>query len=310
MTKQKIYFVHEGKAIYPELPAYAQFLSDGYECEQISLKKLLGKEDLAEAICWMMMGHYPQKIKARLVIHDYRSLSVGKLHWVKDKIKKYTNAVPDLRIYPNKAIEAVMGFSDHVPHFYIPVGIADYAKDYVALSFEEKECDFCYIGVMSNERKISLILDSFLKRFGTTKTFHLYGVPEDSLEQRYKAHRNIVFKGKRPQKEVFESLKKARVAVNYFPNYFPHTLQTPTKLLEYGALGMRILSNDQPQSRLSCEQYGIQCLWAESKDMFQSVPDELSWPDNNGLDPTPMLWPSILTESDVIAQLQRALAQK
>lgn len=310
MASRKIYFVHEDKAAYPEIAAYRSFLRDEYICEETTPDELLQKEDLASAVCWMMMGHYPQKLKARLVIHDYRSLSVGAGRWFKDKIKRYTNATPDLRIFQNKEMAAVMGFKDSVSTLYIPMGVPSFIKDVAQQSPAEKNCDFCYIGVMSEERNTHLMFDSFLKRFGAIKTFHAYGVPEEAIVQRYKDHSNIIFAGRHPQEEVFAALKQAHVAVNYFPAHYPHALQTPTKLLEYGALGTRVLCNEQAQSRLTAEKYGLNCLWGAPKDMFQSVPDDLNWPDNDGFDPTPMLWTSVLTSSGLATQLQEALKKK
>lgn len=310
MKYRKLYFVHEGKEAYPEIAAYRAYLGESFVCEEVHPDELNQKEDLADAICWMIMGYYPKLPKAYLVIHDYRSLSVGRGRWLKDKIKRYRNATPDIRIFQNKAMAQMMAFSKKVPLVYIPMGVPSFILRQALAPREQKDCDFCYIGVMSEERLTYLMFDSFVKRFGLSKSFYAYGTPEPSIVQRYEDYPNIVFAGSHPQDKVFEALKRASVAVNYFPEHYPHALQTPTKLLEYGAIGTRILCNEQPQSRHTSSLYGLKCLWGDTRDMFKDVPSALDWVDNEGFDPTPMLWPSVLVESGIVAQLQEVLKKK
>jgi len=92
---------------------------------------------------------------------------------------------------------------------------------------KEKSHDFVYIGAMSAERRTNLMLDSFLGRYGSAKTFLLLGLPESTIVKRYSEHPNIIFAGRKSQPEVFRLLQLSRCAVNYFPVHYPHVLQTP-----------------------------------------------------------------------------------
>lgn len=303
----KIYFVHEGKAAYPEIAAYRHFFEGVYASEDIAPEALAKRADLAGAICWHMMGFYRHRpAGAGLVVHDYRSLSVGRLWRAKDWVKRHFNARPDVRIFQNAEMQDLMSFADDVPCILLPMGVPPEVVDLRAAPRPAPSFDFCYIGAMSAERRTSEMLDSFVRRYGDRKTFHLYGLPEKGLSERYKAHANIRFAGRKEQKELFEEIRKARVAVNYFPDHFPHRLQTPTKFLEYAALGLRILSNEQSQSRLAAQRYGIQSLWGPARDMFADAPDVLDWPDNAALDPSPLLWPSVIAQSGVASALEKA----
>lgn len=305
----KILFVHDGRAAYPEIAAYRYFFAGSFQTEETDRKRLAGRSDLAESVCWHMMGFYPEKAKAGLVIHDYRSLSVGRLRWLKDRAKQFLNAQPDVRIFQNAEMREAAGFSDDVPTFLLPMGVPENSASFRKEAKGEELCDFAYIGVMSEERRTFLMLDSFLRRFGAGKTFYLYGEPEESIAARYRKKPNIVFKGKWPQADLFAALCGARVAVNYFPNHNPHRMQTPTKLLEYAALGLRVLCNEHVQSRRAAESYGISCLWGETNDMFRNVPDDLDWADNAALDPAPFLWPAVIAASGLPAFLaQKAKA--
>jgi hypothetical protein len=101
------------------------------------------------------------------------------------------------------------------------------------------------------------------------------------------------------QSDLPRILKGAAVGVCFFPDHYPHVLQTPTKLMEYGALGMRILANEHPQSRLTAQHYGIHCRWGSIDDLFAEVPDELDWANNADVDPSPMVWPAVIAQSGV-----------
>jgi len=300
----KIYFIHEGKESYPEIAAYRAFFVDRFETQEIHPDHLAAQPDLDCAVCWFIMGFYRKHLKAGLVVHDYRSLSIGRLRVVKDLMKRWFNVKPDIRIFQNRDMEVALALSDTVPTVYLPMGVPETVMEFRAPQPSAPDHDFCYIGVMSMERRSYLMLDSFLKRFGDTKTFHLYGAPEEAIVKRYASHPNIVFMGRKPQADVFKALQGARVAVNYFPNHNPHKLQTPTKLLEYAALGLRILCNEQPQSRACATHYGFNCLWGDACDMFTQVPDILDWPNNATFDPRALFWPSIIAESGIVARIE------
>jgi len=306
---QKITFIHEGKGFYPELAAYRAFFEGAFLTQETTLEKLEQSGSLAQTICWHIMGFYPKRpVHAGLVIHDYRSLSVGFTHTVKDRIKRAFNAKPDLRLFQNETLRATMGFTDNVPSLLLPMGVAPEILTFREAPAEKPLHDFCYIGAMNAERRLDIMLDSFLRRFGTTKTFCLYGFAPPSLAARYKKYSNILFAGALPQARLFPALRRAQVAVNYFPNHAPHTQQTPTKLLEYAALGLRILCNEQPRSRETAESFGMTCLWGDAKDLFAVVPDALSWPTNEQLDPSPFLWPEIIAASGIGAWLDKRRA--
>jgi len=301
----KILFVRSAHEAYPEIAAYRSVLSNVYETEEGDLSILKRKNGLDAAILWMIMGFYPRRPAAGMVIHDYRSLSVGRLRRIKDCVKRALNAQPDARIFQNDDIRTMMDFQDGIPSFLLPMGVPSFVLQHRRRADDSTHgCDFCYIGAMSAERRTQEMLDSFVRRFGRSRTFHLYGMAPRFLIDRYRAFPNIVFQGRKGQGDVFDALVRARVAVNYFPTHPPHTMQTPTKLLEYAALGLRVLSNEQPSSRQACARYGFFSQWGPAQDMFAGLPDALDWPDNTSFNPSPLLWPNVIASSGVIAFLK------
>lgn len=299
-------FVHEGKAAYPDVRACMDYFSDRFEVREATPEQALAMPDVGRAICWHMMGLYPRRLPCALTIHDYRSLSVGRGRRVKDLVKRLVNARPDIRIFQNEAIRRALGFQINTSSLYLPMGVP---SDFVASRtlVVPTSTDFIYIGSMLAERRCERMIDSFLKHFGETRQFELYGPPNPELEARYYGRDNIRFRGMIAQADLPHALKGARVGVNFFPNHYPHVLQTPTKLLEYGALGMRILCNEHPQSRLTAQQYGLSCRWGAIEDLFAEVPQALDWADNLAVDPVAMEWPAVIRASGIEQLLTQRL---
>jgi hypothetical protein len=305
-SRKLIRFIHEGKAAYPDVKAYRSYFAATYETAESTPDEAAAAPDLGANACWYMMGFYPKKIGCAVTIHDYRSLSVGRFRRTKDRIKRLLTADPDIRIFQNEAIRKALGFPMDERTYYLPMGVPELFIEKRGLK-PKITSDFIYIGSMLAERKCQLMLDSFLKRFNDSKTFDLYGPPNPDLAAHYSGHSNIRFHGLVAQDQLPKVLKSARVGVCYFPMHYPHVLQTPTKLMEYGALGMRVLANDHPQSRITVDQYGLQCRWGPTSDMFRDVPDDLNWEDNRAVDPAPMAWGSVIAASGVEQALAEAL---
>jgi hypothetical protein len=293
-----IVFVHEGKAAYPDVRAYMVYFAGDFDVREATFKEAATLPGIERAICWHMMGFYPKRLPCALTVHDYRSLSVGRGRKLKDRVKRLANAEPDIRIFQNEAIREALGFRMDATSLYLPMGVP---SEFIAARerVQQQQTDFIYIGSMLAERRCERMLDSFVKRFGSNRRFDLYGPPNRELEARYSNNSNIVFRGLVAQAELPLILKGASVGVSFFPVHYPHVLQTPTKLMEYGALGMRILANEHPQSRITAHQYGLQCRWGSIDDLFADVPDQLDWPTNRDVDPGPMAWPAVIAGSGV-----------
>lgn len=304
-----IRYIHEGKAAYPEVAASMGYMAEaGYRTIECTPDEAAAAPDLAGSVCWYMMGFYPRRLPGAITIHDYRSLSVGRFRRAKDRVKRLLNARADIRIFQNDAIRTALGFPQDARTVYLPMGVPEpFIRNRTTAT--EPVTDFIYIGSMLPERKCELMLDSFVRRFGADKTFDLYGPSNPELEARYVGRANVRFKGMVEQARLPAILTAARVGVCYFPLHYPHVLQTPTKLLEYGALGMRVLANEHPQSRITEKQYGLACRWGTTADLFADVPDSLDWADNATVDASAMAWPSVIRESGIEQVIARVRAE-
>ncbi|HAS3169427.1 glycosyltransferase [Vibrio cholerae] len=243
---KKIFILHPGKANYPDIQAYKNYFSDKYEVQDGILSEYEKLEDKSNCILWCIMGFLPKKIEAKYIIHDYRSLSVGKYSYLKDKLKKIANHKPDLRIFLNEQVRDELGFSDGIPHCILDMGVPDWMFDIQPDPVIKGT--YCYIGEMSFERKFNLVIDAFLEHRKQDETFVLVGKPEDKLYAKYKHASGLIFTGKVEQKRALSIVKASDYAICYFPYHRPHCYQTPTKLLEYAAVGANIICNDSPSN--------------------------------------------------------------
>jgi glycosyltransferase involved in cell wall biosynthesis len=290
-AKPKIIFVHDNAGMYPLVRSLQSAFAGVIDFSTESFDTAASRPDLADCICWHVMGFYPKALPCRKSIHDYRSLSLGKLGWLKDIMKRVCNAKPDLRII-QPSISGRLGFNDGVPTVHMDVSISDSALRYRQSKSENYEFTYCYVGAMNAERRIDQVIQAFLRERAASERFLLIGSPPARLKDLFANEERVIFTGPMTQTEVFTTLRCCAVAVCFFPNHPPHTLQTPTKLLESAALGMRVLANTQPMNVEKAEQYGINAVWRGDHELFSHLPSVSDWPDNTELDPTPMLFGS------------------
>ena len=165
---KEIIIIHEGKFHCPEIPAYQAYFGSRYDVRASSYSEFRQQDDYSQSALWYMMGFYPKKVEAAFIIHDYRSLSTGKLGWFKDKLKCFANHRPHLRLFHDAQTKEKLAFRDNVPGEILWIGVPELTQKFRAIP----DCyayDFCYIGAICSERDSAAMIRSFLKAYGSTK---------------------------------------------------------------------------------------------------------------------------------------------
>lgn len=306
--KPYILFVHDGKAAYPAVPAYIRYFSEKYECRFSAIDEYAGAPDPHNAILWYMMGFYRNELPALIHIHDYRSLSIGRFASFKDKVKRYLNFTPDLRVFQNLAIKEHLNFRDGVPECIIPVGISPNIFD-INIQKEAPKWDFAYVGAVNRERNMGGVIDSFLARFGSRRSLLLIGPTDESLLSRYKKYDNLFFVGKTPQLDAYNMLMQSKVCLAYFPYHRPHKFQAPTKLLEYIHLGRPILANDAPSNLEVLRTYSAKAV-VRGKNVFENCPEPEEFEPNSPVINQDLLWPNFIEASGIGTMLDGLVAAR
>lgn len=236
----KVGLIDTQKSYLPEIYAYHSYLNMQSQIEASIIKATDIKEykDGDFDVIWKFPGlDFKRDFKTTKVIHEYNSLSVGSFVQLKNFLKKRGNIRPDGRVFLNQFIENELNFKDQIPSIKRDMGIS---KDFF-IKTHKKEYDFVYLGTMDKSRNLHLALQPFVTDL-KGKTIVLIGDPEEELYNEYKKYKNIIFTGRVAYKKVAEIAAKAEYGYNYIPNIYPFNVQTSTKLLEYCAMGLKIVT--------------------------------------------------------------------
>ncbi|SHK32778.1 hypothetical protein SAMN02745227_02057 [Anaerobranca californiensis DSM 14826] len=236
----KILFIRSQNAFLPEIDAYLNYFNNTKEFKAFDSSKLKDYKLEEFDIIWEFKGFGGvKKNKNQILIHEYASLSTGKFPTIKNFIKSKFNPKPDLRVFLNENVKEGFKFNDSVDYCYRNMGIDE---RFISQIEVDKEYDFVYVGSICKGRE----MDKFLKVF-TEKdngTLCLVGNVEDEIYSEYKNYGNLIFAGKVPYSEVPKIASKAVYGINFIPDKYPFNIQTSTKLLEYLALGLKVVTTD------------------------------------------------------------------
>lgn len=221
-------------AYLPEIEIYKKYFRGYNFVDFYNVNEIVGEN---VDLIWKFMGTDFKKRDVP-IIHEYASLSLPPFAVLKDWVKQNFNVKPDLRVFLNKHIASQYNFSDDVRFCYRDMGVS---SSFFCRSVNSyKSYDFVYVGSMSKDRGIFRLLNHL--KVDKKATILLVGQPPDDLYNAYKRYSNIIFSGKVPYDEVPGLAMQAEYAVNYIPDKFPFNMQTSTKLLEYVAMGMKIVT--------------------------------------------------------------------
>ncbi len=235
----KILFVRKEHVYLPEISAYKSYLAKHYPSVQTFESTELGDYSLKDFdIIWHFMGT-DFKGCGNYVVHEYNSLSTMPFAKVKNYIKRHMNAKPDRRVFLNNKVRNDFGFNDDVPYNLRDMGVDDAFFD-VSLS-DGPEYDFIYAGGLNRGIIIEQFLEYFAKNMKDASLL-LVGDASCELRSRFQSYDNIIFKGRVSYEQVPSLMANARYGLNLMPNIYPFNVQTATKVLEYAAVGLPVVT--------------------------------------------------------------------
>lgn len=238
---KNILIERSGKAFLPVVNAYLKYFNEKEESFRLYDSSLLTDwktEDFD--MVWRFMGIDAFQKLTIPVIHEYPSLSTGMFPKLKNKIKQTVNRKPELRVFLNRSVKEGMNFKDQIEYIYRDMGVDDI---FFGVDHSEKKFDCVYVGSMSKERDIHLLLDYF-KWKGKNLTLLLIGDVSDEIYGDYRMCENITFTGKLKYEDVPECAAQAVYGMNFMPDKYPYNIQTSTKLLEYLSMGLKVITTD------------------------------------------------------------------
>ena len=260
-----VHFVRNGPAYLPELDAYVAFItSHGHQA--LVHDDSTSVPTNAQVVWWMcgrVSSTQARRLKNAFHIHEYASASVPPHAQLKDWVKHWTQPKPDYRIFQNGWVRERMGFNDGVPHTLRDMGVAQAFFDAAApalpvASYEDdaparippNEFDLVYLGEMSRLLPFLPLLQAI---HAAGRSLLLIGDVPDALREQLPP--SVTCTGRVPHAEVPLQLRRARLGLNLVSDIAPYNQQTSTKLLEYCAVGLPVVSNDYAWVRYFAAHY-------------------------------------------------------
>ena len=250
-----IAFVHTGKAFLPGMAAYSDYFSKLGIDTTIVLKNNL--EEIKPDVEWHFMGVHSRKAKhSKVIIHEYASASTPPLGNIKNATKKLVNIKPDFRIFLNEYVKGKFGFTDSVPFGYRDLGVHDeFLNAPVRFEGATKKYDFIYVGSTAYDAHFQKMLDHLSENF-KERSVLILSKNYEKLAKQYERKKNIEFSGPVPQSMIPFYISSARFAINIRADAEPYNRQTSTKLLEYAACKIPVITSDLQWVRQFQKEYG------------------------------------------------------
>lgn len=240
-----VHFVRNGPSYLPELEAYAAFIaSQGHQTEIHDASVTIPND---ARVVWWICGRVPhleqRRLKHAFHIHEYSSSSVPPYAWLKDQVKHFTQPMPEYRVFQNPWVRERMGFSSLVPSCLRDMGIASVFFEPPATPIQPT-FDLVYLGEMTRLQPFLPVLQSIHQ---AGRTLLLVGDVPQHIQAQLPS--SVSISGRVAHTEVPAQLRRARYGLNLVSNIAPYNQQTSTKLLEYCAVGLPVVSNDYPWVR-------------------------------------------------------------
>lgn len=237
----KVLFLRREGVYLPEISAYLGYIRDHIPSieahDSFELNRHFVERDFD--VIWKFMGFDRNKTSDRCIVHEYGSLSVGRFPQLKNMIKRQLNTKPSFRVFLNEAVHREMGFQDNLPYYLRDMGVSQafFRKD----PNPNPEFDFVYSGSLNRGGIILSMLDHFKSR-AKGESLLVVGAVPDHIHQVFGKTPNITFAGQFKYDDVPDVITQARYGLNMMPDIYPFYMQTSTKVLEYCAARIPVIS--------------------------------------------------------------------
>lgn len=238
--RKSVHFIHSGSAYLPELDAYRQALAARGHVVHVHTSAAT-VPDSADVVWWMcgrIHRSHARRLDNSLQVHEYASASVAPWAWLKDRVKAWSHPRPDHRIFQSEWVRQRMGLSDSVPFSLRDMGVP--AHFLSAQASGPADVDLVYLGEMSRLMRFVPTLQA-IDQAGLRLL--LVGQVPPQLQAVLQGLPQVQTTGRIAQADVPAQLLRARAGLNLVPDQLPLSAQTSTKMLEYLAVGLPVISN-------------------------------------------------------------------
>lgn len=243
-------------------------------------------------IQFMGLEPFWKKEKHRCItVHEYHSLSTPPFASLKDFVKYNINKTPQGRVFLSDFVKSEMSFKDELPYIIRDMGID---KGFFQIPKNVPDFDITYCGsIMGRKGLVEEIIRLSLLGF----KIQLIGSVDLPTYRIFKKHINIKVWGRVSREHIPELYKNSRCGLNFIPNVSPFNKQTSTKVLEYSASNLLVLSNQYEWISSFSKKNAIDIVWLEDVKKFNDLEKKDIF-YNEKYDFERFEWNNILVKSD------------
>lgn len=299
-----IAFVHDHKSFLPEIQGYIDFFEKNNVRTCVCTAEELSQ--IKPDVRWHIMGVDRLAKGDNVIIHEYVSASAPPFPSLKNRLKTYLNTKPDFRLFLNEYVHNSFQFSDDVPFGFRDMGIN--LSTVPPGNGTEKKYDFVYVGEIAL-RKIEPLIGCFTIGALSDRSILFLTKNYQNISEKLKRYNNIHFIGPVPSSQVKEYVRAARFGINYVPDIVPFNRQTSTKLLEYAASKVPIVTTDYFWVRDFQRKNGGNFFYLSS-DLSNFTWEAVNKNEYDFPDLTEWTWDRQIRKSGVLEFLSRTFNQK
>lgn len=230
------------KSYSPELVALREYFSHSNEIAFELVPSTSAAAGAGFDAIYLKMGFSPMwKPSDTPEIHDYSSASTGDWPHLKDWIKSNLSRKPVLRSFLSEFVRTCLTFRDSIPYVVRDMGVPEGFISARESRTGSPTYDLLYAGSIGASRQTDLMLE------GVTKaglTILVVGEPSPEIQTRYGKSTGVSLAGRVSHHEIPGLAADCRMGLNFTPDIHPFNRQTSTKVLEYLALGLPVVTND------------------------------------------------------------------
>lgn len=239
----KVLILRPERSFLPEVDAYANAFS------QAGIESVIRPEDgedlLLEEfdVVYRFAGFLRPLAGNSREIHEYSSGSTGHLPRLKDLAKSTFSAPPAGRVFTEAFVRRQFHFRHKAPEIFREIGLSPTFLE--VRGSVEKTTDVVYVGSIHGR---SGVADTLIRLAQKGLTVAVAG-NADELTQRNFLSSGIEYAGRLAPDEIPSFIARAHFGLNVMPNVYPLVHQTSSKVQEYLAAGLTVISNDYPWIR-------------------------------------------------------------
>ena len=219
-----------------------------FSSEAYAYSNFLNKKGIKTSLCFKndinnnsgividLMGFRPKKKFDLYYIHDYSSLSTPPYATIKNFIKKQFNFKPNKRIFNCENIKKGFNFNDNIPSVIRDTGVDDifYKKINSNIEF-----DLIYSGTSQGRRGLINCMTNLSKKGFKIAVVGKFSQSDIDIMKK----QSINYLGEFKRYDLPEIYQKSHAGLNFTPNIYPYNIQNSTKIKEYCASNLKIISN-------------------------------------------------------------------